>query len=121
MSGDVERALPEFIARQRKKLEDTPANKAWKNGYGEALNNVEHVVAALSSPALVGVAEGWPTRQQIAEAIKPEWFGPLFDGKHPLDNYDGQHKVFQKMAFDAADRVLALRDLPSSPSPEKQK
>lgn len=43
--------------------------------------------------------------EAIARAIEPCWFGET-DGKHPLDNFPDQHKVYQHAARTSAQAAL---------------
>ncbi|ALC11231.1 hypothetical protein [Sphingopyxis sp. 113P3] len=43
--------------------------------------------------------------EAIARAIDPDWFGEV-DGKHPLDNFPGQHRVYQDAARTNAQAAL---------------
>lgn len=77
---------------------------------------ISRLANALSAFIAPGV-----TREEIARAIEPHWFGEDPDaiwptgqrGRHCLDNYPGHHQAMQKAAYEAADRVLALLSPPT--------
>lgn len=59
-----------------------------------------------------------PTREEVAKAISPDWFTPVDEERDRtiLCNHPGQYRGYQKRAYEAADRVLAL--FPASSVPE---